>query len=88
MIGLQTLAASNDTHTNRFSVTINSNSKIDELFNYLCTKSKAKIKFRVLDMALKMHVDALHLSVFNSSREVGGFYFLGNNIPLEYPKKL
>ena len=78
---LVTLVANNDVSTNQSSATTNTNNKIVELFDYLCTNLEAKIKFRASDMILKIHSDGSYLSASNSRSRAGEFYYLGDNIP-------
>ena len=87
MMDLTTLVANNDISINQASATFNTNDKMNKLMDYLCTNSNVKIKYRVSDMILKIHSDGSYLSVSNSRSRAGGYYYLGDNIPPEQPKK-
>ena len=77
----------NDASTNQSSTTTNTNNKMVELFDYLCTNPEAKIKFRASDVILKIYSDRSYLSASNSRSRAREFYYLGDNIPLGQPEK-
>ena len=76
------LVANNDISINQTTATSTTNKYMTELFDYLYTNLNAKVKFRASDMILKIHSDGSYLSVAKSRSRAGGFYYLGDNVPI------
>jgi hypothetical protein len=77
------LPAVNDISLEQSSATQKTQDKVNTLLDYLHTNPIAKLKFRKSDMILKIHSDGSFLSVSKSRSRAGGYYYMGDNIPID-----
>ena len=87
MIDITTLISINDLSIKQTIAITNTVKKLNDLFDYLYTNPITKVKFRVSDMILKIHLDSSFLSVSKSRSRARGYYYFRDNILVEQKDK-
>jgi hypothetical protein len=58
--------------------TVETLARVNQFFDYIWTHPDAKIRYRVSDMILNVHLDASYLSAPKAQSRAGGYFFLGS----------